>query len=96
LFLIGGVQQFKRKNLLSTGSILMAAFLFALDGILNSYPPDPKHPTNDTPSGKGMVGLLISGTVKNTHDSRWQSSTSTSQLTLCRGVLWHGCMLESE
>jgi len=96
LFLIGGVQQFKRKNLLSTGSFLMAALLFALGGILKTYPPDPKHPKNDTPSGKGMVGLPITGTVKYTHDSRWQSSTSTLRLTLCLGVLWHGYMLESE
>jgi MFS family permease len=57
LFLLVGVQQFKRKHLLSFGSFFMAVMLFALGGILKSHPPILGHPTNNTPSGKGMVKL---------------------------------------
>lgn len=54
-FLVAGVQNFKRKNLLSIGSFFMGAMMFALGAILKTHPPVAGHTTNDTPSGRAMV-----------------------------------------
>lgn len=59
LFLCVGIQNFKRKTLMAFGTFFMAVFLFALGGILKTHPPIPGHPTNATPSGKGMVSTHL-------------------------------------
>ncbi|KAF7954508.1 hypothetical protein EAE96_005629 [Botrytis aclada] len=58
IFLIAGIQHFKRKNLLSIGSAGMAICMFALGAVLATHPPTAGSLTNDTPSGKGMMAII--------------------------------------
>lgn len=58
LFLIFGIQHFKRKHLLMGGSLTMAVMLFALGGILKRNPIIAGKATNDTPSGMGMMAVI--------------------------------------
>ncbi|KAK6607656.1 sugar transporter [Botrytis cinerea] len=51
IFLVGGIQHFKRKNLLSIGSAGMAICMFALGAVLATHPPTAGSLTNDTPNG---------------------------------------------
>lgn len=54
-FLVMGVQQFKRKHLLSLGALIMAVTMFGLGAILRTHPPIAGHVSNNTSSGRGMV-----------------------------------------
>ncbi|KAI9647783.1 hypothetical protein NHQ30_004171 [Ciborinia camelliae] len=58
LFLIAGIQHFKRTTLLSIGSAGMAITMFSLGAVLATHPPIAGHVTNDTPSGKGMMAII--------------------------------------
>ncbi|PQE32836.1 Quinate permease protein [Rutstroemia sp. NJR-2017a WRK4] len=58
IFLLGGIQHFKRKRLLSIGSAGMAITMFSLAAVLATHPPATGALANNTPSGKGMMAII--------------------------------------
>ncbi|KAF8855198.1 general substrate transporter [Acephala macrosclerotiorum] len=58
LFLVSGVQVFKRKTMLMVGAFFMGGFLFALGAVLKAYPPSEKGDGSGSPSAKAMMALI--------------------------------------
>ncbi|PVH82681.1 sugar transporter [Cadophora sp. DSE1049] len=57
VFLVSGVQIFKRKTMLWTGAFFMGGFLLALGAVLKAYPPTTGD-VSGTPAAKGMMALI--------------------------------------
>ncbi|KAG4437575.1 hypothetical protein IFR05_006962 [Cadophora sp. M221] len=57
LFLVSGVQIFKRKTMLMVGAFFMGGFLLALGAVLKSYPPAAGD-VSGSPAAKGMMALI--------------------------------------
>jgi hypothetical protein len=55
LFLVGGVEIFKRKTLFIVGAFFMGGFLFALGAVLKAYPPTAAGNGAGSSSSKAMV-----------------------------------------
>lgn len=58
LFLLGGVQVFNRKTLMSGGAFFMGAFLFSLGAILKTHPPMETDYTSSSSSSQGMMAFI--------------------------------------
>ena len=57
VFLVSGVQIFKRKTMLWVGAFFMGGFLLALGAVLKTYPPTAGD-VSGTPAAKGMVSYI--------------------------------------
>ncbi|KAK0102141.1 hypothetical protein ONS96_006105 [Cadophora gregata f. sp. sojae] len=57
VFLVSGVQIFKRKTMLCVGAFFMGGFLLGLGAVLQAYPPTAGD-VSGTPAAKGMMALI--------------------------------------
>ncbi|KAI1100784.1 hypothetical protein F4804DRAFT_317931, partial [Jackrogersella minutella] len=58
IFLVGGVQLFRRKTILIAGALLMGSFLFGLGATLSTHPPAALGDGAGSPSAKAMMALI--------------------------------------